>query len=405
MSKRNILLGLGVIVAVLILLGSGFSLGLQVGEERGSTLVIDGVSNIENQTSADFDLFWQAWKLVERDYLKSDEITNEKRVYGAVAGLIRSLDDPYSEFFPPLENKKFQEDIEGNFGGIGAQIGVRKGNIAVVTPLKDSPAMRAGLRSDDLILFIDSTPTEGLSLDRAVQTIRGEIGSTVVLTILRDGWERPREFSITRERIITPTLDFELKEGGIAHVELYSFNANAERLLHEALFVPLANGSIRGIVLDLRDNPGGYLEVAADLAGWFLERGQVVVREVGRGGKVQAEFRANGNTALADIPLVVLVNGGSASAAEILAGTLRDNRGVTLVGETTFGKGTVQQLEELSDGSSVKLTIAHWVLPKGHILEEEGLVPDVEVVLTEADVEAKRDPQLEKAIEELRKLL
>jgi carboxyl-terminal processing protease len=220
---------------------------------------------------------------------------------------------------------------------------------------------------------------------------------------MRDGWEKPKEVKIVRDTIVAPTLDFEMKEGNVAYIRLHSFNANANRLFYQAVLQGLSRGA-KGMVLDMRNNPGGYLEVAVDLAGWFVPRGMIVVSEEGRAGVTQ-EFRAEGNAALEKFPVVVLVNGGSASASEILAGALRDLRDVKLVGEKTFGKGTVQQIVELRDGSSMKLTIAHWVLPSGKVLEGEGLEPDIEVVLSDEDLESENDVQLTKALEVLRPMM
>lgn len=247
--------------------------------------------------------------------------------------------------------------------------------------------------------MINSSSTEGISVDEAVKWIRGPENTEVKLTILRDDWEKPREFKIVRATIEVPTLDYEVKDG-IVQVKLYSFNANADRVFYDAMINTIPQGA-KGMVLDLRNNPGGYLEVAVQLAGWFLDRGTLVVSEVSRSNSKE-DFKANGNAALAKFPVVVLINQGSASASEILAGALRDQRKIKLVGEQSFGKGTVQQVMPLKDNSSLKITVAHWVLPSGQILEGNGLKPDIEVKITEGDITNKRDPQLEKAIEALK---
>lgn len=388
-----------VIVAALALLGSGFVSGYSVGKSFPEVIEVEGVTNIAGPSDVDFSTFWESWQLINSDYLKSGEVSPKDKMYGAISGLVNSLGDPYSEFFSPEDSQKFQEDIQGNFSGIGAEIGLRKDQLTIIAPLKNSPAMRAGLKAGDQILLVDSTSTQDLTLDQAVRIIRGQEGTQVKLTILRTDWDESREFTITRARIEAPTLDFEMR-GDIAYIQLYSFNANAGRLFYDAI-VKASNANARGVVLDLRNNPGGYLEVAVDLAGWFLPRGQVVVREANKNGTTD-EFKARGNASLANIPTVVLINQGSASASEILAGALRDQRGIKLIGEKSFGKGTVQQLKDLRDGSSIKITIAHWVLPNGQILENEGLKPDIEVKLTEEDFEKDRDPQLDKAFEVIR---
>jgi carboxyl-terminal processing protease len=397
LPKNRILTSSAAAVIIVVLLGSGFVLGYGAGRKHPEQITVQGVSNPNNPSgNVDFSTFWEAWQLVQDNYLKNDSVSTQDKMYGAIGGMVRSLGDPYTEFFNPKDSKKFQEDIEGNFSGIGAEIGIRKQILTVISPLKDSPAMKAGLKSGDQILGINSTSTQDLSLDQSVQLIRGPEGTKVTLSILRSGWDKPKDFVITRANIAAPTLDFSMK-GDVAYIQLYGFNANASGLFANAV-ARAQNANAKYMVLDLRNDPGGYLEVAVDIAGWFLPRGTLVVKEESRQGTTD-EFRAQGNGSLVNMPVVVLVNGGSASASEILAGALRDDRKVKLVGETSFGKGTVQQLKDLEDGSSIKITIAHWVLPKGQILEGTGLKPDVEVKLTDTDVQAGKDPQLDKALQ------
>ena len=394
-----------VVAAVAVLFLAGFSFGFRAGESRPKTVIVQGVGGTENgqPESVDFGTFWQAWETIRENYLKDKDITNENKVYGAIRGLVGSLGDPYSVFFSPEDNKKFQEDIQGNFSGIGAEIGIRDGQLLIIAPLKGTPAERAGLRAGDFILTINATSTDGLTVDKAVGMIRGPEKTEVKLSIFRKAWEAPRDFTIVRDVITAPTLDFTMKPDGIAYVQLYSFNANAHRLFYAAMIRAAAAGT-NGVVLDLRNNPGGYLEVAVELAGWFLPRGTLVVSETGRSGVIE-ELRAEGNTALADIPVVLLVNNGSASASEILAGALRDQRKAKLVGETTFGKGTVQQILPLRGDASLKITVAHWVLPSGKVLDHDGLVPDYEVKPSEEDIKSKNDVQLTKALEVMREIL
>ncbi|MCX7589571.1 MAG: S41 family peptidase [bacterium] len=390
------------IFAVSLILGSGFWLGYRFG------YVLDSKSNFSNSvrvlnfnnssSTPDFKIFWETWDAIHKYYFKDSNINDKDRVYGATKGLVKSLNDPYSEFFTPDEAKKFKEDVSGSFGGIGAEIGSKNNFIIIVAPLKNSPAEKAGLKPQDKILFIDSTSTDGMSIEDAVKIIRGQVGTEVKLTILRDGWEKPQEFKIIRQIIEIPTLDYEIKDG-ILIVKLYSFNANTERLFYNAVIDGFMKKNAKGLILDLRNNPGGYLDVAVDLAGWFLKKGTLIVEERGASG-INNFYRANGNGALVDVPIVILINKGSASASEILAGALQIERGIKLVGEETFGKGTVQRLINLSDGSSLKITIANWVLPNGKILEGNGLKPDIEVKL---DKESVKDLQLEKALEIIKK--
>ncbi len=386
------------VVVAIALLGSGFWFGWAAGRETPKHVVISGVSDIASpsSTDADFGTFWEAWQAINDNYLRNASTSNVDRVYGAINGLVNSLKDPYSEYFTPADNKQFQEDIAGNFGGVGAQLGTdENGELEVIAPLKDTPADKAGLRAKDLIIGINGTSTQGMTVDQAVNLIRGPEGTTVTLSIVRDGWDKPKDFKIIRGNISVPSVDFSMK-GKVAYIALHEFTQSADQEFYDAL-VKAVTQDAQGIVLDLRDDPGGYLEVAVDLAGYFLKPGSLVVKEVGRTVPEQ-DFTATGDGALDTMPLVVLVNGGSASAAEILAGALHDNRNVKLVGETTFGKGTVQELEPLSDGSAIKLTIAHWVLPSGRILDHDGIAPDYQVPLTDDDIANKRDPQLDKAL-------
>ncbi len=388
------------VIGVAAIISGAFFAGFRYGKRFPKNLVVEGAKNIDSNV-ADFSTFWQAWQVVNDNYLKNKDVAGKDKLYGSIAGLVGSLKDPYSEFFPPEENKKFQEDVRGDFGGIGAELGMDKGQLVVIAPLKDTPAARAGVKAGDRILSINASSTDGILIEQAVNAIRGPKGTAVVLGIIREGWKAPQDFKIMRGTIIVPTIEFEMKDGNIAYVGLRSFNANAEQLFYEAI-AKATDKQARGVILDLRDDPGGFLDVAVELAGWFLPRGTLVVSETSRTGTGE-QFKAEGNEALIHTPVVVLVNKGSASASEILAGALRDDRNIKLVGEKTFGKGTVQQLFSLHNDSSLKLTIAHWVLPSGHILENGGLKPDIEVKLTDENVKNKKDPQLDKAMEILTK--
>jgi carboxyl-terminal processing protease len=397
-KKRIVLGSIGIILLILFALG-GFTAGISVGRKIPETIVVHGVKGIEDSTTtADFGTFWEAWQVINDNYLRAKDVTDNAKVSGATAGLVASLGDPYSEYFDPQNAKNFKQDVQGNFSGIGAEIGVVKDQLAVISPLKGTPAEAAGLKAKDKILLIDATSTEGMGVEKAVSFIRGPENSTVKLTILRDGWDKPKEFLIIRKPVQTPTLDFKMLPGAIAYIQLYQFNANAEGLFSKAAGSALS-AHAQGMILDLRGNPGGYLDVAVKLSGWFLPKSSVVVKEEGRDSAILDTLQADGNGELVNLPVVILIDKGSASASEILSGALRDIRHSKLVGETSFGKGTVQQFMDLHDGSVVKLTIAHWVLPSGRILDHDGLIPDYEVKITEDDITKKKDPQLEKAIE------
>ena len=392
------------IVAVFAVAAFGsFYLGYINGVNQPKEIIVRGITNVgDEDVTADFGIFWQALNKIKSEHVDGEKVADKDLIYGAIGGMVNALDDPNTVFFPPEDGKKFEEDVSGSFGGIGAEIGIRDDQLIIVAPLKDSPAEKAGLRAKDKILAVDKKPSSGLSVNDGVKTIRGEIGTDVTLTILRNGWEKPRDFVITRQEIKVPTLDWDLKGDGYMHFKLYSFNENAPYLFYRAAAETLF-ANAKGIVLDLRNDPGGFLEVAVNLAGWYLDRGDIVTIEKFRSGDERV-FRANGNGALKNIPTVILVNGGSASASEIMAGALRDHLGVKLIGEKTFGKGSVQELFRLKDDSSLKVTVANWVTPNGTVIDKKGLDPDIEVKFTEKDAELGRDPQLDKAIEVLREL-
>lgn len=393
----------GLVLVSLIIIGGVFWSGVEVGKKYyPSVKLIKGIKNpTENQPpEVDFRLFWDAWRTLQEKYLKPEKIDPQTMVYGAIRGLVNSLGDPYTVFLNPEEAKKFNEDIKGSFGGIGIEIGIRKGILTVIAPLEDTPAWRAGLKAGDQIIKINDEPTLDLTIDEAVKKIRGEEGTPVRLTILRKDFDQPKEFTIIREKIIVPSLKLQFLENNIAHLKLLSFNENTPYDFYQAA-LEVINKKAPGMILDLRNNPGGYLDVAVEVAGWFLEKGRIVVREVDREGKEKI-LLARGNALFSQLPLVILVNEGSASASEILAGALKDQRGIKLVGEKTFGKGSVQTIEELKDESQIKITIAEWLTPNGFNINENGLTPDYLVEFNEEDQEKDFDPQLNKALEVLK---
>ncbi|MBI4099069.1 S41 family peptidase [Candidatus Parcubacteria bacterium] len=392
---------------LLIGLVTAFGLGVFAGTNYRianlPSLPPEGIRNAElKPAEVDASILWDAWRLVEARYADRKDIDRQKLLYGAVRGLVKSLGDPYTVFFDPPEAKQFSDEVKGSFEGIGAEIGIRDGVLKVIAPLEGSPAQRAGLLPGDTVQKIDGVTTMDVSLDEAVRKIRGPKDTTVTLTIGREGNEEPREVAVVREQIVVPNLAWRTVDPGIAYVQLFHFTEQTD-----ADFRKIANELLKAdtqrIVLDLRSNPGGLLEVAQSIAGWFLERGALVVTEDFGNGK-QNYYRAQGPGKLRALPVVVLVNEGSASASEILAGALRDNRGAKLIGAKTFGKGSVQQLEQLRDGSSIKITVAKWLTPQGQNLNNSGLEPDIGVERTREDIEANRDPQLDTAVEVVRGL-
>ena len=386
----------------IILLVCIFSLGFFTGNlSKSSVEKIEGLSNKESYfpSSVDFSLFWDAWNIIEKKYVNRFELNRQKMVYGAIVGMIDSLGDPYSVFMEPEDSKKFIDDMSGSFDGIGAEVGIRKEILTIISPLEGNPAQKAGLKPGDKILKIDDTLTGDLTLDEAVSLIRGEKGIGVTLLIFREEWEEAKEIKIIRDEIKIPIIKWEIKDNNIAYIQFYNFTENSasefRKTINEILEL-----QPNGIVLDLRNNPGGYLETAVDIASWFLPKGEIVIIE-DFGNDKRNEFTSKGYKVLEDMPTIILINEGSASASEILAGALRDIRGIKLVGQKSFGKGSVQQLEKLKGGSSVKITVAKWLTPSGISISEQGIVPDEEVEITLEDIDEMRDPQLDKALEML----
>ncbi len=345
-----------------------------------------------------FSIFWEAWRRVEMDFLEKNKIDYQAMVYGAIAGMVDSLDDPYTVFFDTKEAEDFEEELSGKYEGVGMEIAIREEQLTVVSPFEGTPAQEAGLRPQDKILKVEETYTKNITIEEAVKLIRGPKGTEVRLLIQRNGWLEPKEIKVKREVIKIPTLKWELKEENIALIKVYQFNRIVGSEFKKAAF-EILNSSVEKLILDLRNNPGGYLDMAQEIAGWFLEEGEVIVWQDFGEGKERKAHNSKGPATFSSYPVVVLINEGSASGAEILAGALRDQKDSLLIGKTSFGKGSVQEQINLSDDSSLKVTIARWLTPKGESINEKGLSPDIEVEITEEDWQAEKDPQLERAIE------
>jgi len=406
-NKKYIYLAI-VVVAV----AAAFGIGFIYGSIEKLPHPVQGIINQEfgKPKEFDFGLFWETWDNLHAKYVDKNKLNDENLLYGAISGMIKGANDPYTVFFPPQESKGFKQDVSGSFGGIGAEIGKKNNFLVIIAPLEDTPAQKAGLTAGDKILKINNESTDNLTVEEAVVKIRGEVGTKVVLAILRgaDG-TKVKDITIERAIIKIPITKLEaLKDNKIARLSFYSFTSTAPFEFQQSAAKILSTTGYKGIILDLRNNPGGYLEVAVDIAGWFLNTGDLVaIEDFGKdnGQGKTTEFRASGLGALKNYPLVVLVNQGTASAAEILAGALRDNRGVKLVGEKTFGKGSVQELVNLKGESSLKVTVAKWLTPKKYSISESGLEPDYKVTLTEDDISKGKDPQLDKAVEVLKTLI
>ena len=397
--KNNKVIHITQICAAILIFAAGFFVGRQTipSIERAA-----GITNKEAHVkeSVDFEPFWKVWNLINEKYVAVDDVTAQEKVWGAIEGLTESLDDPYSVFLPPEETKLFSEMVLGSFGGVGMEIGEKEDLIVVITPLKGTPAEKAGIKSGDVILQIDTTPTTGLSVDEAVQMIRGEAGSTVVLHIGREGEENIKIVSLVREDIQIPTLETAIRDD-VFIISLYNFDAFSAEEFKSAMKEFLITGK-KKLIIDLRNNPGGFLEAAVDIASHFLPSGEIIVREKFDEGDTEKVHRSKGHQAIdSSVSVLVLVNKGSASASEIVAGALQEHGIAKLIGETTFGKGSVQELISVTPETSLKLTVAQWLTPQGKSISKGGLTPDI---IVQADSEnAQKDLQLEKAIEILSK--
>lgn len=380
-----------------ILLVASFFGGYLIAKRTPAPIATPSSTPPISITNSDFNIFWQVWQNLEQKFVDKSKINTQKMIQGAISGMVKSLGDPHTTYMTPDENKQFSDDISGSFEGIGAEIGIKKEILSIIAPLEDTPAKKAGLMANDKILKIDGAVTDGMSVEEAVKKIRGPKDSNVKLLIMRDGWEAPRDISIKRQAIKIPIVKLTMKNKKIAYLQLFHFTENSAGEFQLKVQAMLASGA-KGVILDLRNNPGGYLESAVNIASYFLDKDALVVSEVYGDGK-KDQFVSFGYKQLSGLPLIVLVNQGSASASEILAGALRDNLKIKLVGEKTYGKGSVQELVALTDQSSLKVTIAKWLTPSGQSINDDGLNPDIDVKLTEKDIANNKDPQLDKALE------
>jgi carboxyl-terminal processing protease len=345
----------------------------------------------------DFSLFWNVWDLLRQKYVDTGKLDAKKLFYGAIKGMMQATGDPYTTFFDPEENKKFGEDISGNFEGIGAELGIKGGVLTVIAPLPGTPAEKAGLRSGDKIIKIDGKNAADMNIEEAVNHIRGAKETSVVLTIFREGESDTKDITIQRNVITVKSVTLEFKENDIADIKLTKFGDDTVQGFVEAINKVKQQNS-KGLVIDLRNNPGGYLNAAVDIASKLLPQNNVVVIEES-GDKSQKKMYTRGGDVASQLETVVLINEGSASASEILAGALRDNRkNVILMGKKSFGKGSVQEFVETAQGTAAKITVARWLTPNGEQINEVGIKPEKEINLTNDDFEKNKDPQLEAAI-------
>lgn len=410
-----------IFIALFILAGGiGYNMGqrnVSIGINPDKRIILN--QETPNNTNVDFSLFWDVWQRLHRYYIDAAVLDTQKMVWGAITGMVSAVGDPYTVFLPPKENREFKEDLGGEFEGIGAQLGMKDNRVVVIAPLKDTPAARAGIKSGDYILKVNDEETIGWTIPQAVTKIRGPRASTVTLNILHEGSSQPIDIPIVRDTILVPSVETWVKKVGeiteieglketgkfdqtkkIAYLRLSRFgdhtNDDWDKAVSEILSAEQNNGGLAGLVFDLRNNPGGYLEGSVFIASEFIKSGIIVSQK--NSDNTKQDYSVDKKGKLLDIPLIVLVNKGSASAAEIVAGALRDYKRATIVGETTFGKGSVQTPFDLSQGAGLHITTGKWLLPKGDSIAKVGVSPDVEVKLDDTTT-ATTDAQLAKAIE------
>ncbi len=390
----------GIIAATTFLVTISFFAGLYV--DANKTAIASTYTNnlTSDRNSIDMSAFWKAWDILEDRYIDTATTTSEQdKIYGAIKGLAESLGDPYTTYLPPEETKSFNTDLSGSVDGIGAVLSMKTGVLTVTSVIKNSPAEKNGVTEGDIITEVNGKNMSGIDIDEAVSLIRGKKGTIVNLVIVRGSSKSKVEMAIKRDSVTVPVIETERLEDGVFLIKLTSFTSNSPELFRSALREFVDNKDSK-LIIDLRNNTGGYLEAAVDISSWFLGTGKVIVTEDFGKKEDPKSYRSKGyNLFNNNVKIVMLVNENSASASEIFAGALRDYDKAVLVGTKTYGKGSVQELIPLTDDSMLKVTIARWLTPKGTSISHNGIVPDHIVELTPEDIAAKKDPQLDKALE------
>jgi carboxyl-terminal processing protease len=396
----------GTILALVVAFGGGIYFGVtEKLHSSASAYTTNVIGSVTQPTDVDMSQFWAAYQLLNDHFVVTHASSTfpdkQKQVYGAIAGLAASFGDPYTVFFPPSDAKIFTEDISGSFGGVGMQVdNDAKGNLVVVAPLKDSPAQKAGIHSGDIILMIGTTSSQFLPTDQAVKIIRGPIGTSVTFTLHREGEPKPLSISVVRDTIKIPVIDTQKRDDGVFVISLYSFSENSADLFRTALREFVQSGDHK-LLLDLRGNPGGYLDAAVNMASYFLPVGATIVTEDFKGKHDNTTHRSFGYNIFANDPqfkMAILIDQGSASASEILSGALQQNNVAKLVGTRSFGKGSVQELMDVGGGAELKITIARWLTPNGSSISDGGLHADIVSTTTQELVAAKKDVQKDAAV-------
>ncbi len=412
--KRNIRFVLFLILPIL-----GFLLGWSLSQKTSSRQfvvekeepkktienIVGNLNNLEpvrrkvDQDNVDLSIFWEAWGALESNFLHQEKFNAMTQVYGATKGIVASLKDPYTVFMTPKETAEFEESISGEFEGIGAEIAIKDDNLVIIAPLKGAPAELAGLKAGDIVYKIDGDLTFGITAEEAVTKIRGPKGEKVTLTILREGEKAPLDITIVRDNIFIESVEFEMNED-IAVIIVSQFGSEVVREFREILPQVLLE-SPNAIILDIRNNGGGLLDASLEIATEFFDQ-KVIVKTKGRRFGETGDLKSGRNGSFLELPLVVLINEGSASASEIFAGAVQDHKRGVVIGRKTFGKGSVQNVLPLSDGSSLKVTIAEWLSPVGRSIHEKGIEPDIKIEISKEDIENEVDSVMERALELIR---
>jgi carboxyl-terminal processing protease len=392
------------LISATVVIALSFWIGFVIGQKNPPPISqVVGLENMEStdSTTTDFSPFWKVWDVLNDKYVPTHSTTtpdNQAKVYGAIQGLAASYGDPYTVFFPPAPAKAFADQISGSFEGVGMEVDTKDGVLTVISPLKGTPAYNAGIKAGDKILAIDKKTTQGMATDDAINLIKGPKGTTVTFSILRAGIKDPITISVVRDVISVPTVDTETK-GDVFIIHLYEFTATSPDLFRNALRDFVNSGKPK-LIVDLRGNPGGYLDAAVDMASWFLPSGDLVVSEKAKNPADSEDYRSHGYNIFNDtLKMAILIDGGSASASEIFSGAMHDHSKAVLVGNQSYGKGSVQELVPITADTSLKVTIAKWYTPNGISISNGGLTPDVKVDLDVDKFKAGDDTQVDKAIE------